>query len=392
MRTALLITLGFLLIGGYSYVSAVDKVTVESKLVGKNRSERANIKADEIAKLDSTGEFIKSDLKVEIQSVTKIDGGVEVFARAWRGGEQLGFGEDGTVEIERFRIFNPPILVEDPLGDIVRDSFDDIEKKNFRTILREDPEEALRQSLTHTISVVGKNGSNIIEGKRGNTTTTFYPAAGAASPVDGFVMRDTAVAGESWATTRAGTGNSTDTSSATEKAALIYDGDCLLNWCAIARSVFGFDTSTITDTDSIVSATLSFYGSTKIDGYTGASVVVDRNPPASDSALANGDFDIGGWDGVEQSTARITIASFSTTAYNDFTLNATGISNVSKTGISWFGLRHSMDFDNAEPTKLNANSVVRIHFADETGTANDPALIVVTTGTVGGGMMLGASI
>src|SRR3989344_2016473 len=50
----------------------------------------------------------------EIQSVQKIEGGIEILARAWKDGKQLGFGKDGSVEIERFKIFNPPILVDDP--------------------------------------------------------------------------------------------------------------------------------------------------------------------------------------------------------------------------------------------------------------------------------------
>ena len=91
---------------------------IEAKLEGKSARERADIKAAEIVNSDPKGTYQDATygLRIEIQSVAKIDGGVEVFARAWRGATPLGFGEDGSVEIERFRIFNPPVLVDDPNG------------------------------------------------------------------------------------------------------------------------------------------------------------------------------------------------------------------------------------------------------------------------------------
>jgi len=135
------------------------------------------------------------NLELEIVEVNTIDGGIEVFARAWNDGNQIGFGEDGTVDIERFRIFNPPILVPDPLGDIVRVGADtDSSGIVYPTcIFREDPEAALLESIKHTILVMKNkhDSSQIIVGRVGNTTSTFYPAAGAASPVDGGLEHST---------------------------------------------------------------------------------------------------------------------------------------------------------------------------------------------------------
>ena len=87
-----------------------------------------------------------------------------------------------------------------------------------------------------------------------------------------------------------------------------------------------------------------------------------------------------GWNGVEQATGRITIASWSTAGYNNFTLNAAGISNINKTGASWFGTRLSGDFDNSEPV-YSASLIARvnIYLADNTGTTNDPKLVVIHT-------------
>ena len=99
---------------------------IEEKLEGRSALERANIKAAEIVSSNPEGSYQDTTygLTVEIQSVNKIEGGIEVFARAWKGAQQVGFGNDGTVEIERFRIFNPPVLVPDQNGAIVRESKD----------------------------------------------------------------------------------------------------------------------------------------------------------------------------------------------------------------------------------------------------------------------------
>lgn len=172
-------------------VFAQDAGNIKHRLAGMSAKERANIKAAEIAKGNPIGVYQDATygLRIEIQSISKIEGGVEIFARAWRGSAQLGFGEDGSVEWERFRIFNPPILVDDPAGDIVREWTDDAGVLKQRT-LREDPIAATREHLAHSISVIGKGGTGIIKGKRGNTTYVFCPDAHTESTsVDGQVNR-----------------------------------------------------------------------------------------------------------------------------------------------------------------------------------------------------------
>lgn len=386
-RTNLVLGVALLSAGLFvSTTQAQPTLSLETQLANKTVSEKAQIKAHGIVARVSVGEWTNNTLRIEIISVKEIQGGVEVLARAWKSGKPLGFSKDGSVEIERFRIFNPPILVEDPAGTIVREWYDKDEDRTLRRTLREDPVEALRQSLAHTISLVGKSNTRIIEGKIGNTTDTYYPAAGANSPVDGNLGRTSTENGGgpstgTWADIRGGTSaNIVDSVSATQNAAQLYDGEAgSAKWDAMTRSIFGFDTSAIGDTDTIDSATLSFYGSASTDGLAGAAVVVDRSVPNSSSGLAAGDFDVSRWDGVEQSTARITISSWVNGSYNNYTLNATGLSNVSKTGITWYGLRHSNDFDNSEPATFNGNSRIIPYFADQTGTTNDPKLVVVHT-------------
>jgi len=66
--------------------------------------------------------------------------------------------------------------------------------------------------------------------------------------------------------------------------------------------------------------------------------------------------------------------------YNDFTLNANGISNISKTGITYFGARDSLDTANTTPT---GNNNWNFNSSNGAGTTTDPKLVV--TYTTGGG-------
>ena len=97
-------------------------------LKNKSSKEKANIKGQEIAKIDFRGKDTSQEYGVtlDIQSIKAIEGGVEILARAWKGNKQFGFGKNGSVEIERFKIYNPPILVPDSNGAIVRESTDGI--------------------------------------------------------------------------------------------------------------------------------------------------------------------------------------------------------------------------------------------------------------------------
>lgn len=319
-------------------------------------------------------------LEIEIIEVNQINDGVEVFARAWQDGAQIGFGQDGTIDIERFRIFNPPVLVEDPLGDIVQEGvFNDCSViTSPPRILREDPEEAILQSIEHTILVMKNKvaGSDkIISGKRGNTTSTFYPAAGANSPVDGWVQRS--VTSESWTTTRDATTASTSVGSPTSVTTdfQVAQGE----YCSVCggryiinRNVILFDTSAIPDGDSISAATLSLYGAGGGDTTNGDSAAIVSCAPAATNNLAAGDYNKANW-GTTDFATRQSLSTLNSSGYKDFALNSAGIANISKTGISYFGSRSANDIDNVTPTQ---RGYTFMRSADFTGTSNDPKLVV----------------
>lgn len=216
-----------------------------------------------------------------------------------------------------------------------------------------------------------------------NAVTTVYPDPNPeTTTVDGRVTRWTGLGTgyANWATMRDGTGTHIDDSSSPEYAFLTNDSTDD-KYRSLLRSYFLFDTSSIPDGDNIDSAILSLYGNAKADAL---SITPDLNiykpTTAFNTSLTTGDFDVGGWDATAYSTT-ITYAGFSTTAYNDFTLNASGLANISKTGVSKFGARNaSYDVANSSYT-ITANATVNtsnldIEFAEAAGTASDPKLAV----------------
>ena len=94
--------------------------------------------------------------------------GFQTYIKAWKDGEQLGFGVDGSVEIERIRVFNfADYLVEDNAGTITKNfnvrggKFDGMKiAKKYREGLIE----KFEQDIVHTISLVAKKGDNIEKG------------------------------------------------------------------------------------------------------------------------------------------------------------------------------------------------------------------------------------
>lgn len=339
----------------------------EQLATAKDLKERGSIKGAEIKRLLPVTGFTKATSDIEVIEVNPIIGGVEVFARAWKDGVQLGFGEDGSVDIERFKVYNPPFLVGDPQGDIIIPETIDKEfgLVNPERRLRHDPIEAIRQSLLHVVRVTGKANTNIISGKRGNTVSTFYSGSG-----DGSVYRSSTV----WATAR----DTADGISAQYTDATRYImADLDAGTYTVARGFFPFDTSALPDGDTISAATASFDNSAS-SGSCLAGIV--QTSQASNTSLVVGDFDALTLNSAPEGTdSRVAMTS---TGYKDMTLNATGIGWISKTGYTLFGIRLSNDLDNSAPS---ARNYVLMYMSEQTGTTNDPVLVVTHSAGGGGG-------
>jgi len=380
-----------------------------AKLIkGKPSKDRATIKGKEIANQVKPQKRTKrGEYEIELVDINRIEGGVEVFARAWTLNKsievmrydseneswivshtipkktQVGFGDDGTVDIERFLIYNPPILVDDPSGDIIREEIDGETGKTKKRVLKEDPKEALLQELEHTISAKQKKygSENIIRGKIGNTTSTFRPDADPESnSVDGYVTYE---ASSSWDTVHDATsGNYVNDSDIDGGPAFESTWQQSGSQRKIARGVFIFDTSALGDTEVISSAVLSVFGThvnnADADGYDYGTVV--QATIASSTNLSNDDYnDIGdSVDNPTEGSTRENLSSMVGNDYNDFTLNSTGIGWISKTGISSFGMREGHDVEDHPIESGGSNKINRLYirWADYSGTTSDPKLVV----------------
>ena len=367
---------------------AIEPVSIVEQIRGKTSREKADIKSEAIKNALSPTLFTKDSFNIEVRSIAKIDGGVEIYARAWKDGKPMGF-VDGSVEIERFRIFNPPILVPDPLGTIIRTYTD--EKENIKTLTyREDPLEAVKQTLAHTIKVSAKDGSKIIQGKIGNTTSTFYPDADIeTTSVDGT---NQIVDGTNWESTQdATTGVANDSA-----ASSIVGSRVDTNGATLRRAFLLIDASAITDTDTVNSSTLSVamtatFSNTDNDANDFFAVV--KPCPAANTSLTAADYD-NFRDTTNSScpravdtamteySARLDFGSFVTDSatYNDFVINAAGNASTSVTGITYYGLVEGHDILDDPIAGPAEGNYVGVIMADTAGTTADPKLVVVHTG------------
>ena len=159
------------------------------------------------------------------------------------------------------------------------------------------------------------------------------------------------------------------------------------------RFICLFLTSAIGVGGTITAAILSFYGQAKADaGSDSPNADVYTSSPASNTSLAIGDYQTMG--STSQTGSPVTYASWSTTAYNDLTFNATGIGNITKDGVSKFGGRNAnLDVANQQPTWVSGNETyLNVRTADAAGTTQDPKLVVTYTAAAGGDIFFGINI
>lgn len=366
-----------------SFAAPKTDIQLDTGLALMTSAERKEAKALAIKTFANPRTVTTDNLTIEVQAVNQIAGGVEIYARAWNAqGQQLGF-VDGTVEIERFIFQNPPVIIPDPTGTIERTYVD---HRGTSTVkYRYDPRAAITAALEHTIMVSGKPSNTIVVGKVGHTTTTVYPDANVESTsVDAYMVRNNGGGGstEAFSTIRAGAGTGSDDTAASSIAADLFAGSGAANtYQTLYRAIYVFDTSSIPDTDSISAATISVCSrSTKVDqlGGNGAVGITDGTS-ASNTAIANSDFE-SNTSGTRNADTDIDVGSWAAdSVYNDWTLNATGIANISKTGVSKFTTKLGFDIDNTTTGLTWGSSgeiLARSYNADKAGTSCDPKLVV----------------
>lgn len=221
----------------------------------------------------------------------------------------------------------------------------------------------------------------------GFATLTVYPDAHPeTTSVDGIVRNFTgAGSGLSWANMRAAAGDAAD-DTATEGEYFSWTDDAsAIKWKTMRRSIFLFDTSALTAGATISAATMSLFGKLKQDNYSATpNINIYTSTPATNTALVAGDYAQTGT--TAQCDTAVTYAGFSTSAYNDFAFNATGLGNISKTAVSKFAAKNAnYDVANVAPATGSGDQATYLYgyFADNSGTTNDPKLVITYSVVVG---------
>ena len=213
-------------------------------------------------------------------------------------------------------------------------------------------------------------------------TATFYPDPNIeVTSVDGQVQ--STISGQAtivvcWSAARSGTGLSSDDvgTTADSRTTVAFPGGASYT-CTMVRTFLLFDTSTLTSAATISSATLGVYVTTQSGGI----IHLITTAPASNTAIATGD-----WSNVTMTDQATSLSSITAGAYNTFTLNSTGLGNISKTSITKFGMAEDRDYTNTTPSVTGTQSTV-IASADTAGTSQDPKLDV--TYALPGGFSVG---
>lgn len=165
--------------------------------------------------------------------------------------------------------------------------------------------------------------------------------------VDGSIYRN--IASQTWAQIIVGTANTTADDTTTDNARFPTcqkDGDSSFDFYQWFVNLY--DTSSLTAAATISDAKVKFYGQTKTStGPTFSGLGLVLSNPASNTSLAGSDYPS---KTLTRQATDIARAAWSTGAYNEFTLNATGLGNIAKTGITKFGLVSGNEIDNSEPS------------------------------------------
>jgi hypothetical protein len=207
------------------------------------------------------------------------------------------------------------------------------------------------------------------------THTTYYPS------LDGQQGRNNV--NEVWNTKMTSTGNmGNDTTNVEIQLRLSTSGDGAANWRTCRQGYFLFDTSNLAG-DVVSAASFDFVTNSTAD-YWDDSIAIIATTPASNTALANGDWPESPFTRLTDSDK--TVASYELvaddTTFTQHALNATGLTHVDTTGITKLGVFFTtvVGWEAAEPDGDAAGraGVLQIHSADETAGGEIRPRLVVT--------------
>lgn len=203
-------------------------------------------------------------------------------------------------------------------------------------------------------------------------SATYYPDAAAADAS----VREVQAGGVNWATIIAAAGTSAVDLADYFPVFIENHGGGGDSWTYNVRGIYCFNTAALPDDCAVTAATLSIYGTAKLDNLsTSPDINIYSSNPGDVTAIAAGDYDSLGSTAYCDTT--ITYASWNTTGYNDFIFNSTGLAAVSKTGVSTFGAREvTHDVGAVTPNIVaGVNSYLKGYFTEQ-GAGFKPRLVV----------------
>ncbi len=213
-----------------------------------------------------------------------------------------------------------------------------------------------------------------------DTLPTVYPNYyGEAGATTMDTRNARALVSEAWATIVVGAGTHSWADTTSGEVARIDSDSSQDKWSRIYRSLFLFNTSGLGAGATVTGAIFSISTTGKADGIgITPTLNIFSSNPGSNTVTAIADFQTIG--STPLCDTAITYSGFSA-GYNALALNATGIALVSKTSITKFALREATyDATGTPPTWASSKtSNFDGYYADQTGTINDPKLVVTYT-------------
>lgn len=221
----------------------------------------------------------------------------------------------------------------------------------------------------------------------GFDTLPAYPDADPETQtVDGVVMR--AGSTDTWSQIRDGAGTASADSVAESSGICIGVGLKVQDvgggaFDGLGRIIALFETSSLGAEADILSAICSFDCALGQDNFLTEGedeLCITACSPASNTALANSDYNIANWSDTKLANEVDKDSLAGNGAYTDWTLNAAGLAQISKTGITKLGLRFSADIDNSQPSPVLQDecTTIIVRFADY-GAGSAPKLVITYT-------------
>lgn len=211
-------------------------------------------------------------------------------------------------------------------------------------------------------------------------TIVLFPDAGTSSNTcDGRAQRITAASGEAFSTIRNGAGTTVDTTAADDAHAQLQCGTTVDQFQNLGRGIYVFPSYLIGGGSIISTATFSLFGSGKNGNIGTSDLDLAGATLASYNNVLTSDFANVG----RTLFGAIAYASYSIVAYNDITLNATGIAAINLTTPTAFSTQLDYDLTNSFTGTWLAGQDQEYYlgkYADSAGTVNDPKLTVTYTG------------